>query len=273
MKSIKNFVDEYRLKVNGTSFWVPYPYKVLKLEQRREYSKDKPVVPPFKGRGTPKEVEEYLLAELKGRNASFSTGEEYRQFMASISLGVECSGFAYYVLDEHLKANYDTELKYHLYKPGKQLLEIYDHPKLIPPKGLSRKTVEAYPKWVNLAQIQDDWGNNPRYVVDSPTFVNEGSTVSVSISELKSGDLIGMMGYDGIGHHVVVVEADKGKITYAHSEGRHGREDDFGGVEYGEITVLNPSYPIEKQEWSDKLLPETHKFTDEPLRRLKVLVN
>lgn len=82
-----------------------------------------------------------------------------------------------------------------------------------------------------------------------------------------------MMGHDGIGHHVVIVETIGDSITYAHSGGTHGRENYHGGVEYGSIKLTDINQPIEKQEWGsagDIILKEHYDFKT---RRLKVLAD
>ncbi|MEX0877528.1 MAG: hypothetical protein WDZ40_01535 [Candidatus Spechtbacterales bacterium] len=271
MEHINKFVDKYKLKIGGTEFWVPYPYEKLTLQHRREFSGKKPAPLPFKGRGTPEQIKEYLIDALEKEKTKPKTPEEYRAFMSSINLGVECSGFAYYVLDEYLKENYNEELRNHLYKSKEQLLEIYGHPNLSPPKGLKRSVVETYPNWVSLARIQKDWGNNPRYVIDAPVFSNEGSTIPVKIADIQPADIISMVGHDNIGHPLLVVSVNNNVIVYAHSAGRHGRKSHYGGVEYGEIKIIDTELPIEKQEWQDKLLLKAHKFKPGAIRRLKTL--
>ena len=260
---LRTFVDQYELEVEGVKFWTPYY-----ISERREKVEGEPIVGPFKGRGTPEEILGYLLDQLD--TTRFRSGEEYRAYMSSLRLGVECSGFAYYVLDSWL-ASKGVILAKNLFKSREEMLDVYDNPKLTPPKGLTREQVESYGTWVDLLQIQEDWGNQPKRIIQSQTFWNDGSSKEVGLSDLRGGDLIGMMGYDGIGHHLVVISNDGRTIQYAHSGGPHGIKGYFGGVEYGEIEITDPHKPIIEQDWSEngQLILDTHK--DFVTRRLKVM--
>ncbi|HVE80783.1 MAG TPA: hypothetical protein VNA68_01430 [Candidatus Dormibacteraeota bacterium] len=264
--NMRKFIDEYELKVDGVSFWTPY---YMAPVHTKENPNPKPG--PLKGKGSPAEITQVLLEELADKR--LKDGEEYRKFMHGIGLGVECSGFMYFVLDQALKSR-GIRLADCLYKSREQMLEIYDNPVLTPPAGLNRGAVEAYPDAVPLSQIQKDWGNQPRNIADMATIASPlANDCFDDVSGIKPGDMIYMTGHDGIPHAVLVVKVKKDVIEFVHSGGPHGKKDYYGGVEYGSIDITDPAQPIEKQEWHSRFdfVQTTHYFEPKALRRLKVL--
>jgi hypothetical protein len=263
---LRQFVDKYHLEVEGVKFWTPYY-----MGPRRTKENPKPLGGPFKGKGTPEEILEYLKQDLAAKKLKLSSGEEYRKHMRQIELGIDCSGFIFYVIDSCL-SRYGLKFADYLYKTRQTMIDVYQDPIKTPPEGLSLAQVLNYPDKVSLSQIQTDWGNEPRKLAGMKVLVNELAGRRLGrLEELSVGDLITMIGNDGIAHAVMVIELKENVIYYAHSGGSHGVAGYYGGVEYGEITVANPELPIQNQQWKNDLILKTHYFEAKPLYRLTVM--
>lgn len=265
---IKSLADEYYLEVNGVKFWTPYwrEGEGLPATNKAEASKG-----PMKGKGTPEQIQKTLL-EL-AENKGFNKGEEWRRYMRmELHLGVECSGFIYYVLSQFLEQRKDIRLQDHLYKSRKDLVADFDQFGSAHKPEVTRELLMGLSEQVSLSEIQKFWGNNPRYLAGIKILTDDAASVIVNdLQRLRPGDQIAMMGLDGVAHSLLVVDAGRSTITYVHSGGTHGRPNYYGGVEYGEIIISDASKPIGEQEWlkNGELILKTHK--DFVLRRLKVL--
>ncbi|HSX41376.1 MAG TPA: hypothetical protein VLF21_01955 [Candidatus Saccharimonadales bacterium] len=263
---LTSLVDQYQLEVDGVKFWTPYF-----INSQTSDTVKRPNMPaPYLGKGTPEQIKFALAEALKNENAHFSTGEEYRTFMHDQLIGVECSGFAYYVYDELLKATRGTELANHLFWSREELLDAFD--KGIPwhRPELARSTVEAYPNVISLADVCKDWGwKEPRRMVRGDRYWQPAGVIDLyGFSDLRSGDMITMREKGSeIGHLVIVVEINGARITYAHSS--RIKSTDNGGVHYGSFEVTVPESSVEKQKWEETEFLKTHYRYR--LQRLKVL--
>jgi hypothetical protein len=267
---LKSLAEQYHLEVDGITFWTPYYIAPLPTPEQ-----PKPAPSPFKGKGTPEQITQYLLDSLRDHSKRPSTPEEYRSYMADgLHLGIECSGFAYHLLDGFLRQIKGEALQDHLYKSREQMLAVYDNPLLTPPAGLTRETVAAYPDQVSLAKIQQDWGNDPRRIADVVVLSSELASDTVErVSDIRPADMVAMLGQDQVPHILVVMAVEGKVIHYVHSSGRHGRTDVYGGVEYGEIHIIYPDLPLAEQGWRGAAVREHHPKGYDVVKRLKVLAN
>jgi hypothetical protein len=266
----KSLVDEYQLEVNGIKFWTPYWREGERLP---ETDHAKPGAGPYKGKGSPKLIKDYLHDHPP--KIHMVNGEAYRCYMRQeLHLGVECSGFIYYVLDQFLQKKNDVKLQDNLFKSRQDLLDDFDRFGSAHKPEVTRGYLENLPEQVSLSQIQEFWGNDPVRLAGVKILTNEAGNISFAeVNDLRPGDQIAMTGHDEVEHSLLVVGIDDGLITYAHSGGTHGKPDYYGGVEYGHIRKSDLEKSIHEHEWlgNGKLILETHNFSDKPLRRLRVL--
>ena len=263
---LKSLVEEYYLEVNGVVFWTPYFFNITQAHDDIK----RPNLPgPYLGKATPKQLLHTLEARLKHVPKRPQTEEEFRSFMAENLIGVDCSGFAYYVYDRFLRQRYHIKLEDHIFWNQKELLLAYDHGIPWHQPQLKRAVVEKYPQEVALSQIMRDWGwKSARRMVRADRFWHSAIELR-SIGDLRPGDMITMRGIETrIGHIIVVVEVGPHQIRYAHAS-RVTNYSDIGGVHYSHITITKPSAPIEDQNWYEDVILDGHE--DFALRRLKVL--
>jgi hypothetical protein len=258
-------VNHYRLELGGVKFWTPYWRDSLPtLDQPR------PASGPFKGKGTPEELLEYLQGN-RDFDREYADGEDYRQEMRNLKLGIDCSGFAYYILSQWLSETMGETLDNHLYKPRQRLLDVWHNPLLQHPPRITEAGIMALPEQVSLRQIQEFWGNNPVRLADVAVLTSTAATVAVlTAGEVRPGDIVRMRGADDIAHCVVIVEVAEHELTFAHS-GRIS-EDELGGVELGKIQINDPQRSLVDQTWGTIEVKNTL-LSREPVRRLKIVAN
>ena len=71
------------------------------------------------GKGNPEDiVEESIIIALREKiNFSELNNEEIKHFLVDKNLGIDCSGFVYYVLEAELKAQHKSNLNKYLHRP------------------------------------------------------------------------------------------------------------------------------------------------------------
>ncbi|HEY9481124.1 MAG TPA: hypothetical protein VIR98_02760 [Candidatus Paceibacterota bacterium] len=170
----------------------------------------------LKGKGTPQEIAEEVKIDAKLLHvdiAALST-DKLKEFMVSRDLGVDCSGFAYHVLDAFCRETIG--------------------------KSISSCVSTLRGGFVGrlIGQLR------PAENVGVATFTHEKNSALINASQTRPGDFISMIscGPDKQHNHMLVVtgveEAETGlRISYAHSiawpsDGHFGH-----GVREGEILV------------------------------------
>ena len=185
-----------------------------------------------------------------------------------LTLGVECSGFIFYILDSYLQDNLKVELKTQLLKPRADLLQFAD------PSGVTKEQLEAEPEQISLAKIQEFWGNQPVRLAGVTILASPlANRCFAEVDQVRPGDTIYMMGQDGIAHLLIVTAASPEAIEYAHSGGTYDRPGNYGGIQLGRITITDPSLPIDQQIWEGEgqFILDHHDFEAQTLRRLNIL--
>lgn len=268
---LKAIADEYKLTVNGVSFWTPY--------WRDEIPKnkgDQPIRGILNGKGTPAQIEQVLSEHLTKVSKELETGDDYRQFMAEIKLGVDCSGFIFYVFDQYLKKFSSLSLADHLFKPREALLKDYHNPAYTHPDSITEELLLSQPEQVSLTKIQEFWGNQPVRLAGVRILTSlAANDVVLRAGDIMPGDQIVMEGRGGsVPHHVLVTDVEEAEVVYVHSGRLDARSaGEVGGVEYGVITVTDADRPISHQQWHNQQLVEEHVLEDDCTRRLKVFID
>lgn len=258
-------VEEYRLSLNGVEFWTPYwREELLSIENPN------PMPGPFKGKGTPGELLEFLEENL-AIDMPVATSNDMRWQMRALRLGIDCSGFAYHVLEFWLRQALDVDLADHVFKPRTALLEDFHNPLLRHPTHITQELLERQPELVSLATIHQFWGNQPRRLANVKVLTGPATTVSVeSAAEVRPGDIVQMMGADGIAHCVVITSTQPELIRFAHAA--RSTPEELGGVEFGHITITDSSKSLILQDW-EGINVRAKTLHVEPVRRLKVMTD
>jgi hypothetical protein len=211
------------------------------------------------GKGNPKEILDEATALLFKNHVDMATlsGESLKKLLVDNGIGIDCSGFAYHILNAE-----STER-------GKGPLKKYFH--FIRTSGLIGKI------FVSLRPVKN---------TDVATFANDENSRAISLMDIQPGDIVTMLsGTDGGERdHILVVSAVESednmpkKISYSHAvaypeDGVYG-----SGVRQGEIEILNANGTITDQIWKESGTVEAAarifaraKVSKTELRRLKWL--
>jgi len=221
---IKKILDQFfNFKVAGKKVTIPYWMNDLK----------KGIFGPYGGKGTPNEIRQSTLeAARKGKiDLEKATPEQIYLLMKRNRIGLDCSGFAYQVLNLLDRQKGNTGIEDRIFGVGG--------------KGIRKTNARALCGPKNTLPVKN-------------------------IGQVKPGDLIRLMRGD---HVAVVVEADKGKIVYAHISG----ETKIQGPHLGTIKIVDFGEGLKKQGWNEqtkdgKNYGETYFYPQkgDSLRRLKI---
>lgn len=213
------------------------------------------------GKGSPKEIREEvkILAQKEGLNLKTMDEDMVRMFLKKHNIGIDCSAFAYYVLDALLRDTKETPLKKALSFPYA--------------KSPLRKLL------VRLRSVEN---------TNVLTLAHEKNSTEVPLQDVKPGDMITILegGEQTDWYHVMIVtdvtsEKDTPTaITYTHSyqwstDGQYNH-----GVRTGTIEISNVHEPLLAQTWTElgKTGTENETFrraqsaNQVTLRRLNTLV-
>jgi len=184
------------------------------------------------GKGSPQEIfEEIKGIMLKDHvDQSAITDELLKKTLTDNNIGIDCSAFAYYVLNAE-----SQELK-------KSALDKHIH--FVNCHGLVGKVRCA------LRPIEN---------CDVATFTDEKNSTTIQIKNAQPGDIISMIGGpdNSDRDHILVIHQIEyqnftpTKIHYAHAvaypeDGIYG-----SGIKQGIIEILNPEKPIVEQVWTE----------------------
>jgi hypothetical protein len=230
---VRPIVDRFQLSVGAVRFWVPYwinreaaPYRLNA---------------PYRGKGTPGQLASALARYAQGSGAT--TAEDWRRLMRQHGLGIDCSGFVYYVLDQLLQQRYRQRLASHLMLRRLEVLEALERR----PERKIATPPESLPEVMPLGEACALWHKDPVNLTNVQRLVDPLVVEAVpSLLEVVPGDLIKTW-YKGEDHIAVVVEANSRQIVYADSGDR--ANGGLGGVAYGIINITNPALGLEAQDW------------------------
>lgn len=188
----------------------------------------------LKGKGSPKEIQEEaeLLALRDKIQIKDLTPQSFKQFLVNHSIGIDCSGFIYHVLNAESIARSKGELKNHLTYPF--------------------VTNPLRKLFVKFRSVENTGVN---------TFAHDLNSRTVNLKDIRPGDFISMTYNDERNNqhnHIILiseVEEKNGipvKLRYNHSmawptDGQYNH-----GVKQGVIQIIDSNAPITKQQWIEQ---------------------
>jgi hypothetical protein len=211
--------DYFKLDLGGQIVPTPY-YRNVKRVRAELRSKV--------GKGLPDEIEQecMIFAKLRGFEFHGKSIGDIREFMRSVGLGVDCSGFVAHVLDTYLK------------EIGKG--NLYSNIKFPANRSLYKRIVN----WLR-----------PIEHIGADLMTNGQNTTEVLLNDVRPGDLLRLKGIRRGDHIAIITTVTKDdddnliSIKYSHSTQHYGIED---GVRIGEIMVVDPKGSLLDQDWLEK---------------------
>lgn len=233
---LTKLAEQYRLDINGVSFWTPYwiNWDVAPYHKGA----------PFKGKGTPAQLRAALLRLSPTKPTS---PEQARQQMRQFGLGIDCSGFVYHVLDGYLRHIKGQRLSDQLYVSRREV-EQASHKASWKKAKVRLEEIKQLPPHGTLAKISTMFQKSPRMITNVARLTSPLSADPVkTVGEIKPADLIKMTTRDG-DHIAIVIEVLSGQLRYAQSKDNGGLD----GVCISAIKVIDPHQGLDKQDWPDK---------------------
>jgi hypothetical protein len=177
------------------------------------------------GKGTPKEIcDEVQILSLR-RNISLrkTSSDDLKRFLVEEGIGIDCSGFAFHVLNAESKARGHGAL----------------FPHLVIKKNIIRRI---------LSRLR------PASNVGVGTLSMDENSTPIEYADVEAGDFFSIIGSgpDHTYNHIMVVTKVNGNvISYSHSyawpsDGKYGH-----GIKNGIITIIDPKKPITEQQWNE----------------------
>lgn len=205
------------------------------------------------GKGTAQEIENAVrrVAQQHGFSLDHAQPEEIRQFMIQHEIGIDCSGFAAWILNELVKDRH--------YKPLWQCIDFGMHP------------VKAH----IIKRLRAIENISVRTLTDPAN--------SIPITDLKKarvGDMIRTRN----GHHILLIR----EIGYTQAQQpsyfRYINSTEYDGTRYGirggVINIINPNGTLLDQQWIDDesatnwIYESTKEFPEDTrIMRLKALAD
>lgn len=177
------------------------------------------------GKGTPREIcDEVRILSLRRDNAiKRASPEELKKFLVEEGIGIDCSGFAFHVLNAESKA--------------RGLGRLFPH--LVIKKNIVRRL---------LAKLR------PASNVSVGILSMDENSTSVEYADVEAGDFVSIIGSgpDHTYNHIMVItKVHENTLSYAHSyawpsDGKYGH-----GIKTGSITIVDPKKSITEQDWHE----------------------
>jgi hypothetical protein len=242
---IRSLVDEYELELHGVKFWAPYWVNNPKLMGDANATGIKGA---FKGKGTPAQLQRSLQRVIDKNGGQPQSAVDYRQLMRAHGLGVDCSGFIYYVLSGWLRATRHQPLAQQLVVRRADILEALHNRPSWQRGGVSEAEVKAWPPLVSLRQVCQRFHKDPRMLTAVATLVHPEVVVPVTrAQDMQPGDMIKFTSQAWGDHIALIVEQKGAELVIAEST---EPADKLGGVGYDRISIKNPERGLEHQGWA-----------------------
>lgn len=207
------------------------------------------------GKGDPEEIEHevYVWAQVRGFDLNKASVDQIREFMIKEGIGIDCSGFAVYVVN--------NELRVHGYK------EIWNYLK--------------FPSNTLMARLRRKL--RPVENVGANTMTSDANCIRIeNYNDIKPLDLIRAKGKQRNAHHVgiitKVVRDDHGNTVEFEYVNSHRFYEDQNGIRFGTVKIIKPQENLLAQEWDDEYEGRNYfyedlevEFEDNGVRRLKIL--
>lgn len=218
-----DIIDQYlHFKVGTAECAIPY----FNNKHKRQRAGLRAVI----GKGSPKEIfDEVEILGLKEKiKAETWTDDSLKKFMCDQNIGIDCSGFAYYILSAENKTLGKGSMDRHLTFPNRNIF---------------RRLAAKF---------------RPVENADVLTFANEKNSKIIDLKDVQPGDFITMTGaLTGRNHIIIIHHVDYQNFVpttlhYTHSftwplDGQYGH-----GVRQGMIEILEPTKGITDQKWIEK---------------------
>jgi hypothetical protein len=232
---LEDIVYQYQLQAQGTKFWVPY-----------WINQDEPpfwLDAPYVGKGTPDELSRELGRLSLEQEAADqpANAEAWRQWFRQAGLGVDCSGFVYYVAGQWLRSR-GLELADMLLVDRAEILERHERR----PELAARWDGVDIPMTMFLGEACYRWGTSPAMITNVARLTDPRVVERVErAADTQAGDFI-HMSHDGSEHIGIVLSVTSGEIRYADSA---HEPPGLGGVAIRRIVVAAPNEGLEMQTW------------------------
>lgn len=250
-----NFADEY-IHFEIAEKTINVPYSISKEGQKRAIGElsSAGVTDRFAnygGKGTPAQIKELVLGSAKKEHFDLqkSTSSEIENFMMVQGIGVDCSGFVYYVLDQYLRREKNKNLD----------TIILRYPGII-------GKIERFLLQKNRVRRSS-----------ASTLTNDLNTIKIQkVKDMRPGDMIRVTHSDWKGKHIIIiVEINNENITYAMTSQYTKKQ----GARFGIIKIRDKNKGLESQEWQEKTKKGANYGQDafdpkrgDSVRRLKYLL-
>ncbi len=231
-------------------FHVPVPCPYFNNKRR----KTRGGLRVLKGKGSPAEIveEASIFSKLSHAHIETLPSDEVKEFLVENDLGIDCSGFAYHVLDAFAQE-----------KTGKNLTRFMT--------SIRQGVIGSF-----LARLR------PAENLGVNSFRSDKNSAAITVAEAKAGDVITFIGTGKektYNHILVITSLEKNqtetKISYAHSymwpsDGLYGH-----GVRTGEIKVTGNDLLLGTWTEQGRIGGENYTFesaknaTEVSVRRLK----
>jgi hypothetical protein len=209
------------------------------------------------GKGSPQEIREEVQALLIKDHVDPTTvtGEDLKRVLTDNNIGIDCSAFAYYILNA-------------------ESLDLG--------RGSIKKRIRFSGATGLIGKIR--CALRPIENFDVMTFADGRNSLAVSLKDVRPGDIVTMIDgpEGGERNHILVVhrvdyadsDAEKNaptKIHYSHAvaypeDGVYGT-----GIKQGIIEIARPEGPLAEQTWTERALFARAQKSKTELRCLKIL--
>ncbi len=202
--------------------------------------------PAFSGKGTPAEITAATikLANHHHLDLNSSTIGSILRFIQRHNLGVDCSGFAY------------------------QLLNAFDL--TASGTGLASRLTRT-PTWHPFGKFRDI-----RFKINAAYLTGLQNAFPISeFKDIRPGDMIRCKGDNGTGKHIMIILQSTPKhLIYAHSSHLFTK---IKGVHLQQITITHPNLTLDHQQWHEPTITgesygflKIHPSEGDGLFRLKI---
>ncbi|MEI6396944.1 MAG: hypothetical protein WCO48_02655 [Candidatus Taylorbacteria bacterium] len=184
----------------------------------------------YGGKGSPKDIFDEVTASLTKEHVSIDvlTDESLKKYVTDKKIGIDCSGFAYYILNAECEAQGKGSLSKHIHFTNA--------------KGLIGKIRSMIRPVENCSVI---------------TLADEKNSQIIDKKDIQPGDMIVMIAKDGGRDHILVIDQVDyidllpKNIHYVHAsaypdDGVYGN-----GIKSGEIEITDSEKDIVDESWSE----------------------
>ena len=244
-QQIRSLVDQYQLELDSSKFWMPYWVNNPNLMGDANPAGIKGA---FKGKGTPGQLRRSLQQAISKDGGQPRSASDYRQLMRAHGLGIDCSGFVYYVLSNWLRSMHCQPLSQQLVVSRADILKAMRDSASWQRRGVSETEVQAWPPLVLLHQVCERFHKDPRMLTAVATLVHPEVVVPVTrAKDMQPGDMIKFTSAQWGDHIALVVENQGTQLVIAElTEPAHS----LGGVGYDRIIITDPERGLEGQGWA-----------------------